>query len=68
MLKAFSRSAERRNFAKFSLYFYILFAGLILFADASHEGDYLQMAFGLAAFPAAMGLRSLLKRVPGKRQ
>lgn len=39
MFNPLAISAERRNaFAKFSLYFYILFAGLLVFVDASHEG------------------------------
>lgn len=68
MFKTFAMSAGRRNsLAKFSLYFWILFAGLLLFADASHRGDYLQMAFGLAAIPAAMAFRSLLDRPPRQR-
>lgn len=69
MFNPLATSAERRNsFAKFSLYFYILFAGLIVLVDASRKGDYLQMLFGLAAIPTAVTLRSFLERAPGKRQ
>jgi hypothetical protein len=67
MFKAFTMSTERRNaIAKFSLYFYVLFAGLLVFADASRRGDYLQMVFGLIAIPTAMTLRSFLRATPGK--
>lgn len=68
VFKTFVVSAGRRNAtAKFSLYFYVLFAGLLILADASHKGDYWQMAFGLAAVPMAVVLRSFLGRMPGKR-
>jgi hypothetical protein len=68
MFRILPISAERRNsMAKFSLYFYVLFAGLLVFADASHQRDWLKMLFGLIALPNAVVLRSLLRRTPAGR-
>ena len=47
---------------KFVVYFYILFAGLILFVDGLKKGDYLEALFGVAALPATFVLHSLLTR------
>ena len=62
MFKTFAMSIERRKaIAKYLLNFYVLFAGLLVFADASHKGNYWQMAFGLAAIPNLVALRSCLR-------